>query len=500
MNKKWVYGILLMAQCFVLNAQMLYTHQSSVNSNFLSVTQEQGTNNYLLVNLNVSYSPHFEVNKSQILKISENGVLLDSLNLPPNLFFVGPLLYHKNYYYIYATQIKHYGPGSESYFTTVYKIDQNLQVVKTAIMDTTYNDFLEDTKIVAKNNSLYLGHAQPASSRIHFYKTDLNLVKKDSAVQDGLYLNDIANYGNKLLASGVQFAQGSATNRNQVMELDTNFNVLSRFNLDSLTSVSPGCSQTIGISLFTTNLHAISDDKYSVMGHSRIVYNMNCDNWYGNVSSVIKDNKKVLNTSLIGSTVEHLYTQPYTSSSSKRHHHIYSCAQAGWNAESAPGISPSRILIHKVDTGANLVWVKYYGEQDMYYRPSGVHATVDSGVVVCGMRYNLLNPAVPGACEGFVMKLDKDGNQQFVGINAHGTAANKQHRCYPNPAGTAVFFDLPLQHEVDLIIMDALGKELKKIPQYNKQSKVDVSELPEGIYFYKAIGKTAVCSGKFVKG
>jgi hypothetical protein len=489
-----------MCYFFSAQSQMLYTRQSSGNSLFGTIIGESGTDNFLIVNEDLGLKPAFDLTKCQILKISPAGVLLDSLNFGPGFYFFGPPIAINNFYYGYGVQIKTYGPGSESYFSIIFKIDQNLNLVQQAIIDTSYNDIIRTQSIILKNNRLYLGNWHQTSNQAHFYKTDLNLVKKDSMVSQG-FLHDLSNYGNKLLASGSGFAQGSIFGNNQVMEMDTSFNVLSRFNLDSLTHVNPGCSSNVGIRYTISNLYEISPTKYAVIGYYPVVNSATCNTNIQNITSVIKNNNQVLKTNIVGDTYKDNVIGGGHYSGSKKYKYIYTTAMTEYDTQNPfpPQTNTTQILVHKIDTLGNLIWAKYYSDPNMYYNPYGVYATPDSGVIVCGMRYNLLNPAVPNACEGFVMKLDKAGNQQFVGIYENGMINTNYHRCFPNPADNLIKFDFPFQQNIKIKIFDVHGKVVKVISDYQNLNAVELSELSPGFYFYEATTKTNHYSGKVVK-
>ena len=464
---------------------------------------ESGTNNYLIHNTNVSYTPIFNITKSQLLKINPNGILLDSLNFNNNFLFESPLINFNNFYYCYGTIIKTYGPNSQSFFSTLYKIDQNLNIVKTAIIDTSYNDIINYNKVTIKNNSLFIGNAHSGTNKIYFYKTDLNLIKKDSMVTQGGILSDLINYGDKILASGNGFAQGSPFGNNQVMELDTNFNILSRFNLDNLTYVNPaGCGNTgIGITFQVANLYYISSTKYAVSGFYPVVNSPSCSDTAQNIVSIIENNTQAINTKVIGKKDRHNVIISTTSSGYKRYNYIFTTAMTGYNNANPypPQTNTTQILVHKIDTAGNITWAKYFSSPNIYYDPYGVYATPDSGVIVCGMRYNLVTPAVPNACEGFVMKIDKNGDQVFVGIHENGNINVNYHKCFPNPSRDLIYFDFLIQENIEIKIYNTLGKQIKKISEYQNLSKIDISDLPAGAYFYNVITKNNSYSGKVLK-
>lgn len=64
----------------------------------------------------------------------------------------------------------------------------------------------------------------------------------------------------------------------------------------------------------------------------------------------------------------------------------------------------------------------------------------------------------------------------------------RQIRCYPNPATTAIFFELKArnpQENAQLRIYNFLGKKVLDIPRMNTNIRVDVNNLNRGIYIYQ---------------
>ncbi len=509
MKNKHLAYLLLLICCLrnVYSQQLLYTLQTNENSYFSSIINETGSNNYLITNYNANYSS-LQYTKNQILKISPTGVVLDSLNFNPNFLFFGPVVAANNFYYCYGAIRKVYSPKFTTYSNILYKINQNLDIVQQIITDTTYNEGIFENRIVVKNNHLYLGstRANYASNvtlnTLHFYKVDFNLIKKDSAIFNGNALDAFASYGNKLLVCGGPFAMGSPYGNSQVMELDTNFNVLSRFNLDSLSYVNPGCGEKIGISGGSSiSFHSLSSNKYAVIGCYPVVTSANCANKYQNITAIIKNNSQVLKSNIIGSTYkDNVITG--NAASSMRYNYIYTAATVGYNQSNPlpPQTNTTQVLVHKIDTAGNLIWAKYFDEPNFYYIAYGTCATADSGVVVSGMRYNLQYPIVQNICEGFIMKLDKSGNQQYVGIkNNTGGFSTNYHKCYPNPANNSLYFDLPLQENIEIKLYTAIGQQVLLETNYQNISQINISGLSNGTYFYKIKTKKNNYSGKFIK-
>ena len=67
-------------------------------------------------------------------------------------------------------------------------------------------------------------------------------------------------------------------------------------------------------------------------------------------------------------------------------------------------------LLIKVDSNGNELWSKTYGEPMAAEYTTVIAATVDGGYALAGGFY----PNVTGTCEGIIIKVDANGNQQWV--------------------------------------------------------------------------------------
>jgi hypothetical protein len=98
------------------------------------------------------------------------------------------------------------------------------------------------------------------------------------------------------------------------------------------------------------------------------------------------------------------------------------------------------------------------------------------------------------------------GLNSFGQVEPSRTGANhqipRQIRCYPNPATTAVFFELKVrntQEPAQLRIYNFLGKKVVELPRLNTNMRVDLNNFNRGIYIYQltdAHGRVME-SGKF---
>ena len=128
--------------------------------------------------------------------------------------------------------------------------------------------------------------------------------------------------------------------------------------------------------------------------------------------------------------------------------------------------------------------------------------TDDGGYVIGGSTLDTASNGV-----GFLMKVDSlgcltDGNcetRYFTGITPL-TKDDGVVRVYPNPANTKIYIDYPATaKETKLQIIDAVGKEVFSTYNYSKDTPIDVSTFPAGIYFISLENAEGRFRGKFVR-
>ena len=282
--------------------------------------------------------------------------------------------------------------------------------------------------------------------------------------------------------------------------MDTILNVISRFNLDSLSYVNPGCSSKIGLTYYYANLHEVSPKRYIVGGYYDVVYNSSCNTDMQYIEAVIDQNQTVIKTNVFGKQngTDEIFGY---SSGDMKYGYVYNTGMSGYNNTNPapPQNNATEIMVSKTDTLGNLKWINYYNTPNYYYYPMGIYGTRDSGAVICGMRYNLAAPTITNSCEGFVMKVDVGGVQQYLGIMDYKGFNIGEISSYPNPAHNEIYFNLVKQKNAQIIICDITGKQLMFIQDYKYNDAINISKLQAGIYFYKVLGEESNSRGKFIK-
>jgi hypothetical protein len=486
-----------------LYSQYIFTRQNTENYWFKGV-YEDSTSKDLYITASMIKSNATYLNcTSNIFKIDKNGLLLDSIQIDSNLLANAAITKVGNEYFIHGSQIINTNPSTFKSIPVVYKCDQNFNVIKKLVLDSNFvnDDALVNIHLLQKNNRLYMAFALMNYNTIRLFKLDFNLNKMDSLTFNGGFSCDLANYGNNILLSGAGFPMASSTGKNQVAELDTSFNVLSRFNLDSITSVNPGCFQKVGVSYGHTNMYELGPNRYIMTGYSKVTYTSSCQWQIKNTNAVIKNNSIIQKSNIIGKPGAHtMYTMPYTSSH-KKYTCIFTTGMYGYNYTNPypPQSAPTEIMVNKIDTAGNVVWVNYYSTPNYYYSPLGVYGTSDSGCVVTGMRYNLSSPAVANVCEGFVLKLDKNGTIIPTGINDKNITRKPLVHYFPNPASSELNFEILSGEEFSLEIYNLQGQVVLTESNIKEQANVKVNALASGLYSFRLISKSNDFTGKFVK-
>lgn len=496
----YLLGLALGSFCNA-QSQVFYNKQTLKNS-FFNIVEQTNSSNYIITNNSQgSFNNYAFYNSAcQLLKINSLGNLTDSLTLDTNVWVNSGIVPIGNFYYLFTSEVKYYGSYNYASLQVMLKYDANFNLILKKRIDSLYNHSVTFSKVLSKNNRVYMVYSTtPTDSTIRLYKFDYNLNTLATATLTGDLLYDAESFENGLLLCGVKFPQATSVTPNQVAELDTLFNVVSRFNVDSLTFLS-NCGQTITSKGTVVNLSALGNNKYLISGYDAVVScQPNGPSQFKTLFSIIKNNNRVLQTHIVAKPgFENLLTVN-GQTSSRRFNSAYTVGYVG-NASliNIPSNAHTFLSINKIDTSGALVWTKYFGG-DMYYFPVSVYASKDSGAIICGLRYDSVAPKRVNVGEAFVLKVDKNGNQLFVGIKENGRINTHYHKCYPNPANNSIQFDVPFQTNMEVIIYDLFGRQQLCVKDYTNLSPLTISELGPGTYSYRIKTTTGVFSGKFVK-
>jgi hypothetical protein len=139
--------------------------------------------------------------------------------------------------------------------------------------------------------------------------------------------------------------------------------------------------------------------------------------------------------------------------------------------------SPSRFLLHKLDTNFNIIYRKEYGTDDYYYLLAGILATSDGGCLMYGSRYDF-NPTVK--CDGYLIKVNANGDVTSETTIPLSTPTLK---VFPNPAQAEIQVALPAEIETfDYRIYDSQGKLVQQENNVSFVQSINIQALATGSY------------------
>ncbi len=170
--------------------------------------------------------------------------------------------------------------------------------------------------------------------------------------------------------------------------------------------------------------------------------------------------------------------------------YFYFSGQTNWNINMVYHNDTNSIVLYKLDTNLNVIWTRYYN-QDLLHYPFYSMTTKDKGCLIFGALY-----AYTGF---FFLKVDSMGNLQW----SHGLdVEEKVALVYPNPVENVLYVDNGLGSGIraNLLLYDVNGRQIISKPLVPQMNSIDVSSLPQGVYFYRiADTKKVYQSGKVVK-
>ncbi len=159
---------------------------------------------------------------------------------------------------------------------------------------------------------------------------------------------------------------------------------------------------------------------------------------------------------------------------------------------------PSRIGVGKFNKSLTPEWIKFFGKPNTYYSVSKIITSIDGGCLVVGAY--LKTSYTNYNARYFILKVNSQGLATF--FKHTDIIVEPKLIVYPNPAKDIISVNLIDANQLikDIKIFDLQGKEVLKLQSNSAQQKIDISNLPSGVYLIK--GKTNLgqdFSRKFVK-
>jgi hypothetical protein len=440
--------------------------------------------------------------KHQILTYDLNGNFLDSINLPKGFVPISfPSKINGSYYwsslYIDTTVAS---PNTQDAY--LLKFDSLFNCVSKKKISTLFNTSEYPSNVIEINNKLFVSIRN--NNDFKLYKLDTLLNKVDSLFQSGLHLISelLPTKDKNILIAGEGFPSPQMSGSQKII-IDTMLHISNVFTLDSLTYVTAGssaltgCSSQININPDFFKIIPITPTKNYITGHTSVIYDSICNYRKNIIHSVIGNNNKILNTVLINDMFRDVRYADNTNFVYYNQRHLFTVGSEGYNGWFV-GNNNTSILVTKSDTMANLIWKKSYGN-DMFYRPVSIIQTLDSGFLISGIRYDYQNTAYTGVAQGFILRLDKNGDMISTGIKDEENKNYSSFKCYPNPSKDFIKIDVPFVNEYEVYVYNVLGELLMQEKKFKNLTVLNTQALSAGTYILKLKTKDTWLSGKFIK-
>jgi hypothetical protein len=417
-----------------------------------------------------------------IIKVNNSGHFLDSVRVdnPEGTCNLGELIGINNEFFV---TLGHWSNGSEYYLWFV-KLDYNLQVI-------------EDKKLDSEgwlvHNFKYIINHKGNIVFIAEYTLD------GSTLEDCIY--EITTDG--LMINKVFFDQPSGFNQAfSIIEnkFDYTYKIFTRTPLSSRVESTYNIldsnfyiinNGTFGDAIYTHNTARwINDSTYLITGKK---YYLEENEWDLGILKVSGEDS-ILSYLYIGApdTVEWpglFKSLDFISIDNIFYPGSYNTYFYPWQMET------NWIMLNILDSDLNIISQHYYGG-DAYYAVSAVLATQDSGCVMACQRYDHLTQN--NEFDVYILKVNKDG--LLVSVPENPILNSSACELYPNPGKEILNIESKL-NDLQIEIFDVNGRLKSYLQLESGSNKLNVSNLPRGIYLYRVFDKKKyqVQSGKWLK-
>ncbi len=423
---------------------------------------------------------------SQILTFNNLGLLVDSVTVPKQYTPISfPIKHNQNYYWsaVLVDTLGNTTNKLDAYILeldTLFRFQNARQLCNNPIGTRGY-----PTNTIKVGHNLYAAINFNTTNNTIVYKINIQTNKVDSVIYPA-FINEILTYDNSIILSAKGFSpQASVGGGAQKVIMDTSLSVIDVFNLDSLTYLESTCSQEISMPFLFSKQMPITPNKTIALGRFNVVYNSNCDTYEALISCVLDTDNKIVRTKIIKDSTQNISYVDNVNYACINNDYLYTVGSENFNSNGQLlQTQNTSILVCKFDTMANLIWKKSYGN-NMFYRPVSIISTIDSGLLISGIRYDAINTNYLGVAEGFVLKLDKNGEVLQVGINKNN-GLQYDVMLYPNPASSelTIKFYTPFNSPVQLAITNLMGEVVlqQSISSFLEPQTINVKQLANGVY------------------
>ncbi len=273
-----------------------------------------------------------------------------------------------------------------------------------------------------------------------------------------------------------------------VVQLDSNLNILSSFNLSE--DLFPTYITADFRGFMTTKW--LNDSVYMAAGRLTWKVAVFDDLEVDNALLFFNKNDSLLNAIKFGivDTTDYAanHSLDFVDSSA-----IYVGGTVNANSPTFSG-QKMRYSLYKFDFTGNMLWEKYYGgdASDYMYK---LIATQDSGCLMVGTKYDW-QTANGNERDIWIVKVGPDG--LFVSAEETMLLPEAAYKIYPNPASGYFYIQGSFALPATIELYDLTGRQVYRQPVNSNRQRVDVSQLSGGLYVYRLVSGGKVARGKVV--
>jgi len=476
--------------------QFLYTKQNLSNNFFRHVVEDSASGNLYINNLNMmgvgtaAFSP-----TTAILKVSDNGLLLDSLAFNKRVLISDMMLSKDGNLNVFITTFDSIGSSMQNK-ASVLEFNSNLVLVRRIDLDSSSLKMLATGNMLRRGTDYVLSYQSQLGTQdsVIFVVLDSNFVVKNRKSLPGhLYDFKVHNDGYLLLGRDIIITSQSNL---WAISLSESLQIGSIATLDSV-GIQAQCSQKFGL-FYASFISSLADSGFIITAQVPLV-NHNC---FGvtlrMVSSVFGNDFKVKKTTILTPySGYNYYPDKIYSGHTDRSGNIYTMALSTriYSNNFHVNDFSTKIELYNFNSSGDLNWSKYIGG-DNYYLPVSLCATQDGGVIVGGLVYDTANPVIQNVGSGFLMKFDSNGELVLTGISEH---KRNKFSVFPNPTAESVSISFAEMDRRKIRFYNSVGAKIHELNSEETNIKVDVSQWSAGLYLYEILGKEGISTGKIIK-
>jgi hypothetical protein len=419
-----------------------------------------------------------------IVKLDGDGQFLDSVRIenPTGTCNLAELIYINEDYFVV---LGHWSSGSEKYIWYV-KFDFNLQVIEDKKLDSEGWEVSDFKHIINnKGNIVFVALYTLTGLTLEVCIYEITI---DGMIVRNVFFDQPSGFNQafSLLENTFDYTYKVYTRvplptrlLNSFSILDSNFNILSQDYLDD--------------SIYTHNTAKWIDDSTYLITGKRFRFVGDEDEWDAGILKVTRTDS-ILSTHYFAAedTVEWpglFKSLDFISTDNIFYGGSYNTYAYPWQME------PSWIMLNILDSDLNLKAQHYYGG-DASYTVNAILATSDSGCVMACSRYDYLTQY--NEFDVYILKVNKDG--LLVTVPDDPVISQSFIDLYPNPGKDNLY----IESKLDGIFIEFINVNAQpqlKLQLESGRNVLNVSQIPAGIYLYRAFDKKnhLIQTGRWLK-